>query len=585
MRLGVPVCVVLAGLALLALLPHPAQAVGERRHGAARRRETAARRGGAAVHAVDGDCTGAVRVTHAQGHPMYRYYEDCDAGTGVLAAWGVFYDNITHSGWAELGLRTSSEVPDLQQAFAAGYWEGAATRERIWQLWRVIQHDHDHNAVLEYLEKQDAFLRQRVEHVSYHSTSPEDQYWFNVALVVAQLDGLLAGYNEHSPPNERLTVRDLWLMNSDGDVMDIERAAAPGRMYKKVADMTAYELIELVEVHSHCSAAIKWTGDELLAAHTTWDEYSELLRIYKHYDFDLKHPSVRSRGSSHSSYPGMISSSDDFYVLDTGLVVIETTLNILNEKLYEMSDPSSNVLAWVRNLVSNRMVSTGREWTEVFSKHNSGTYNDQWLILDYKQFQPGLRELQPGTLWVLEQIPGFVASKDVSHILSADTFWASYNRPYFESINERSMYKHYTNVHGEMFSYRDCPRAKIFMRELAKVHGVEDMKRMMMHNEWQTDPFSQGCPGNAIAARFDLEAPNCHMSRVANGATDSKVTSHAMARHRRAVAIAGPTHQSQPVFTWDNPQFEQEIHEGQPTEWNFGWKPMKPFHIGMPRAH
>ncbi len=44
-----------------------------------------------------------------------------------------------------------------------------------------------------------------------------------------------------------------------------------------------------------------------------------------------------------------------------------------------------------------------------------------------------------------------------------------------------------------------------------------------MQNKWQTDPFSEGCPGNAIAARFDLEAPDCSQTRVANGATDSKV--------------------------------------------------------------
>jgi hypothetical protein len=34
-------------------------------------------------------------------------------------------------------------------------------------------------------------------------------------------------------------------------------------------------------------------------------------------------------------------------------------------------------------------------------------YNNQWIIVDYKLFNPG-QPLQPGTLWIAEQIPGYV---------------------------------------------------------------------------------------------------------------------------------------------------------------------------------
>lgn len=54
---------------------------------------------------------------------------------------------------------------------------------------------------------------------------------------------------------------------------------------------------------------------------------------------------------------------------------------------------------------------------------------------------------------------------------------------------------------------------------------MEGMKRIMMFNDYKNDPFSEGCPGNAIAARFDLVAPTCRgQSRLANGATDAKVS-------------------------------------------------------------
>ncbi len=40
------------------------------------------------------------------------------------------------------------------------------------------------------------------------------------------------------------------------------------------------------------------------------------------------------------------------------------------------------VLSWQRVRVANLMASSGSEWVEFFGKHQSGTYNNQYMITD-----------------------------------------------------------------------------------------------------------------------------------------------------------------------------------------------------------
>lgn len=42
---------------------------------------------------------------------------------------------------------------------------------------------------------------------------------------------------------------------------------------------------------------------------------------------------------------------------------------------------------------------------EIFSQYNSGTYNNQWIVVDYKLFKPSEELPKNDLLWVLEQAP------------------------------------------------------------------------------------------------------------------------------------------------------------------------------------
>ena len=75
---------------------------------------------------------------------------------------------------------------------------------------------------------------------------------------------------------------------------------------------------------------------------------------------------------SFSSYPGILSSIDDFYVINSRLVVLETTIGNSNKDLWKYVTPQTN-LYWVRNMVANRLSFTGADWAKWFSLYNSGT--------------------------------------------------------------------------------------------------------------------------------------------------------------------------------------------------------------------
>ena len=39
-----------------------------------------------------------------------------------------------------------------------------------------------------------------------------------------------------------------------------------------------------------------------------------------------------------------------------------------------------SLLCWQRAMLANRLAKTGKEWTDIFAQHNSGTYNNQVCV-------------------------------------------------------------------------------------------------------------------------------------------------------------------------------------------------------------
>lgn len=355
-----------------------------------------------------------------------------------------------------------------------------------------------------------------------------------------------------------------------------------------------------------CSAIIKLlpNDEDILFGHTTWTSYTGLgPRIFKRYVLpslvqfadDTMSQSILFdlRDTSFSSYAANVASLDDFYTIvspKVNLVVMETTNSILNENLYLNIKHTSNLM-WVRVVVANTIATSGITWSESFSYKQSGTYPNQYQIIDLSKFSPmESPAVSEGLLTILEEVPGYVTYKDMTEMLVSDRYWGSYNIPYFEDISiitgNAFACKMAESLGSEEWCWDSAARANIFRTRQGDVQTIEDVKYLLQYNDWQHDPLSLGDACNAISCRRDLEE-NIAL-RYPSGGIDSKISSAALI-FQSAIShqventydissmIAptvhmrmGPTHDDQPVFCWSNLN-DSYVHFGQPDCFDFDW--------------
>jgi len=407
---------------------------------------------------------------------------------------------------------------------------------------------------------------------------PGDRYWDAVRFIHDQLAGLIAGVNaklgEGQGPRRRpLSRLEMLLLNSLWDMDDIKQAVNSfERTNFSSMDMQAISM--WTRRHGHCSSIVKLLpdGSELFAGHNTWMTYNLMLRVFKRYEFGSRTPIAMS------SYPGVLSSQDDFYQVGS-LVVMETTLPNYNNDLLERVKPET-LLFWIRAMAANQLATSGPEWMDIFMKHNSGTYNNMWMVVDYGLFTPG-KPLKEGVLTVGEQLPGYFYYEDQTRTLSYG-YWPSYNAAVFPETVKLNKQDVMTEALGDSFSYQLVERAQIFRRDQGTIASDGDMQRVMRYNRFQSDPIAQGDSCKQLACRSDLAASP--KARMAFGAIDAKYTSSAHVRAGRTIVVSGPTHDDQPAFDWGAaPELAAATsHVGQSQRHEFPWMVVGPDLLATP---
>ena len=242
-------------------------------------------------------------------------------------------------------------------------------------------------------------------------------------------------------------------------------------------------------------------------------------RLLKNYNLNYHRlPNAKELVPGHtismSSYAGVVLSLDDFYLLSSGLATTETTLFVYNTELFRDAPTTDIVYEPFRVMTANRLATNGSQWQSIFRKYNSGTYNNQWMVVDYNLLKNSTN-LEDEVLVVSEQLPAQSVVKDQTEVLRSQGYWSSYNRAFYPEIFERSGATQLQDQYGDWFSHSKTPRANILRRDQSKVTGMDSLMKLMRYNDFENDPLAkvEGCnppniPAGAIANRLDLADPN-----------------------------------------------------------------------------
>lgn len=478
-------------------------------------------------------------------------------------AWATWNnETLFTEGWLKLTIEGREGADSHDMLYCAGYLEGYLSHNEIYnhfQLMKDIEGFSRNGPFppewVDFVQRNMNFAFQSVE--AYQ----DSKYWQEIGLILTQFKGIVAGYQYIAPEEKQMSQLDFWFFQSEFDLLDVQGAVKPSGTYDKVND--------------HCSGLIRIAPDysDIFFSHNTWSDYRDLHNQLKEYHFPI--PEYKAHRVMVSTRVGKIYSFDDFYISDAGLLVFETTNSIFNEDLYKLIIPNA-LFTWIRTSHCMWTTNNGSAWTEVFGRYNSGTLNNQYLILDSNKFVKNEKPTKD-LLWLVEQYPGTCVRYDLTETFVKKGFFESFNVPFTKELYELAGYpqkvEQMGNI-GDFYSYYEAPRYKIFEREAPRVKTFEDMKDLMTYNNYKRDIYSKSDPAQAIMSRYDLRRyGEPYGPAKTSGGIDVKVTKLSeVVTKMRIHAVGGPNHfYGLPPWKFGEGQFENVSYDGLPDEWEFDW--------------
>lgn len=202
-----------------------------------------------------------------------------DKAAAVAYGWFVDYEGTT-SGFGRLSVASNPAFNATTQAFGAGFVEGALTWQRIYEQYlnmhAWLQSNFDGGVIPAVYEQ---FFANQSAWSRAQAAANNSAYWQATGAVLAQFDGLVAGYGAVAPANMSLGVWEFDQLNAMGDFLDLIPALQPASQAARGwrwEELSAAEIMAHVHRTTHCSALFKVTGNysDIFFGHSSWFTYT-----------------------------------------------------------------------------------------------------------------------------------------------------------------------------------------------------------------------------------------------------------------------------------------------------------------------
>ena len=301
-------------------------------------------------------------------------------------AWANWEDTINSTGTSYIVIETSniasSTITSEKKIKCAGYVDGYLMQMRIWNRWllqkdilNVPRNESFSNTWTDWMQDNIDYTRKQI------SENKDDPYWKSIGLVLSEFDGLVQGYNkaveDNNVPNQAMTEMDFWILQSIGDIYDLQAIWEPKKERDPFSFMECSGLVTILPDYS-----------DVFFGHDTWSDYRKMSNTVKEYIFNGIEEWNNKRMEVTTKI-GALPSSEDFWITGNGLLILETTINNLNKTLQqEVRNSKNTLMTWIRNYHASWVSDSAKQWADEFLRENSGTYNNQYIIVDAKKITP-----------------------------------------------------------------------------------------------------------------------------------------------------------------------------------------------------
>lgn len=474
-----------------------------------------------------------------------------DAGEkdGNSIAWGCYDDAINQTGWSALEVSTAgpdSGVPLAVRAYAAGVTEGLLTARRLCEFHSnvaaLLQHDAPSQASIGSVERVLRMSLVAWEEFSGGDLSqePEEDLPRQAWAALLQMRGLKDGNNLRTAEegvhplslfqvlvaNMHAEIPAIVELYSRSEQAKIYEAILPAKGHKSLNGTGETTFARWSAHQPHGSAIVHRVGplgtpEDLISGHVAFGDYGEMTRIMKTYRLSF---GTEVQAMTMSSYPGCISSTDDYFITSGGFVALSTSLWIPTDGPYSKPAKTNEGLpSFLRAVLATRLATKPRMWAKIYGYLPGIAGAKQWLIADYANFKPQT-PIANDTLWLLESLPRVQRAADVTHVLREGGFFEAHGVPHFHDI--RLIYGLPAEGPGQFEEFRQSA----LLDKGQTISNLENAKQVL------TDITATKSAQISIASRNDLDPTQ----PVPAGSIDAKVTTNCLVGALSLQAKSGP---------------------------------------------